>query len=150
MLGDEERHALLEEMALIVERSHLFKSLDDEARRRVLMSGFVCSFPAGEQILEEGAEGDTMYLLLDGTVRVTTGKVHLADLGRDACIGEVSVLTGGPRTATVVALTDVSCVAFQRHRIARILVDYPKVRALLESIVESRARDTVEKIIDGS
>lgn len=150
MLGDEERRALLEEMTQIVERSHLFKTLDDEARRRVLMSGFVCGFEAGDTILREGAEGDTMYLVLEGTVRVSTGKVHLADLGRDACIGEVSFLGGGPRTATVTAVTDVSCVAFQRHRIDRILVDHPKVKALLESLVESRARDTVEKLIDGS
>lgn len=150
MLDDAERLALLDEMAQIVERSHLFKSLDDDARRRVLVSGFVCSFDVGDKILEEGNAGDTMYLVLSGTVRVTTGNVHLADLGRDACIGEVSVLTGAPRTATVLALTDVTVVAFQRHRLERILLDYPKVRALLESLIEGRARDTVEKIIDRS
>ncbi len=59
----------------------------------------------------------------------------------------MSVLTGGERTATVTALTELDLVAFEAHRIERILADYPKVRELLESIVEGRARDTVEKII---
>ncbi len=137
----------MEEMAAIVDTSHLFKSLDEEGRRRVLMSGFVCSFHEGDVILNEGDEGHAMYLLLNGTARVSTGKVHLAELTRGACIGEVSVLTGGVRTATVTAMTDVDLISFEAHRIERVLADYPKVRELLESIVEGRARQTVEKII---
>lgn len=146
-----EHAALLEEMARIVATSHLFKSLDDAGRARVLESGWVATFAAGDELIRQGEPGDTMYLVLEGTVRVQTqsgtGTVQLADLGRGACVGEVSVLTGGPRTATVTALTDVSAVAFQRHRIERVLVDYPKVRQLLETLVEGRARDTVEKIV---
>jgi CRP-like cAMP-binding protein len=59
----------------------------------------------------------------------------------------VSVLSGGARTATVRALTDVDAVGFERHRIRRILEDYPKVRQVLETLVEGRARDTIEKIV---
>jgi len=150
-LDEEERLALIAEMAEIVGSSHLFKSLDEEGRQRILVSGFVCTFAEGEEILHQGDEGDEMYLVLNGRVRITAqtagGKIHLAELGRDACIGEVSVLTGGPRTATVVALTKVDCVAFKRHRVERILADYPKVREVLEALIESRARDTIEKIV---
>jgi len=150
LLSDEERRALMQEMAKIVDVSHLFKSLDEDGRRRVLMSGFVCSYNAGDMVLKEGDPGDTMYLVLGGTARVSTGKVHLAELTRGACLGEVSVLTGGVRTATVTAVTELDLVAFEAHRIERVLEDYPKVRELLESIVEGRARQTVEKIIEGS
>ena len=147
LLSDEERQALMGEMAEIVAKSHLFKSLDEEGRRRVLTSGFVCSYPEGEVVIQEGDPGETMYLILNGTARVSTGKVQLAELTRGACIGEVSVLTGGVRTATVTALSELDLVAFESHRIARVLADYPKVREVLESIVEGRARQTVEKII---
>lgn len=138
---------LMEEMAEIISKSHLFKTLDEEGRRRVLTSGFVCSYNAGDIVLKEGDPGDTMYLVLDGKARVSTGKVHLAELTRGACLGEVSVLTGGVRTASVVAETELDLVAFEAHRIERVLADYPKVREVLESIVEGRARHTVEKII---
>lgn len=147
LVSVDERRALMEEMADIVDTSHLFKSLDEEGRKRVLMSGFVCSFHEGDVILHEGDEGHAMYLMLNGKARVSTGKVHLAELTRGACIGEVSVLTGGVRTATVTAQTEVDLISFEAHRIERILADYPKVRELLESIVEGRARQTVEKII---
>ena len=66
---------------------------------------------------------------------------------RGACVGEVSVLTGGPRTATVTAITDVTVATFARHRIQRILDANPRVRAVLEQLVEGRAKDTVGKLI---
>lgn len=138
-------------MAAILESSHLFKSLDEKGRREVLESGYVTTFHEGDVVLNQGDEGDVMFLVMNGTVRVETetpgGKVQLAELGRGACVGEVSVLSGGKRTASVTALDDVDAVAFEKHRIERVLADYPKVRELLEAIVMSRAHDTIEKII---
>jgi CRP-like cAMP-binding protein len=153
-LGDEEKAALAAAMETIVAQSHLFKSLDGEGRDRVLASGYVCSFRAGTPIIRQDEPGFTMYLVLNGTVRVQTqipgSTVQLAELGRGACIGEVAVLTGAERTATVTAVTDVDCVAFAEHRIARVLDDYPKVREVLEKLVDARARQTIEKIVGPS
>ncbi|MBX3250535.1 MAG: cyclic nucleotide-binding domain-containing protein, partial [Myxococcales bacterium] len=150
-LRAEEQAALVEEMAAIVEQSHLFRSLSVEAREALLESGYVRTFSSGDVLMRQGDPGDEMFLVMRGRVRVETetpgGKVHLAELGRDACVGEVSVLKGQPRTATVTALDDVDTVAFARHRIERVLDAHPKVRALLESLVDLRARDTIEKII---
>jgi CRP/FNR family cyclic AMP-dependent transcriptional regulator len=152
LLAPAEQQALEGEMEQIVLRSHLFKSLDDAGRQHLLASGFVMRFDAGDIILRQGDAGDTMYLVMDGTVRVEThtaagGEVQLAELGRGACIGEVSVIKASPRTATVSAVTEVTVVVFARHRIMRILDQHPKVRALLETLIEGRARDAVEKII---
>lgn len=151
LLDASEQAALEREMEAIVTRSHLFKSLDDAGRQRLLESGFVMRFDAGDVILREGDRGETMYLLMEGQVRIETsapnGTLQLAELGRGACVGEVSVLTGSPRTATVTAITPVTAVTFARHRILRLLDENPKVRALLDTLVEARARDTVEKLI---
>ncbi len=150
-LRPEEHAALVEEMADIIERSHLFRSLDAEGRREVLESGYAMTFGEGDVLVRQGDRGDVMYLIMRGKVRVETetpgGNVHLAELGRGACVGEVSVLSGAERTATVTALTDVDTAAFARHRIERVLAKYPKVRELLENLVDARARDTIEKIL---
>lgn len=151
-LEDSEREALLADITEIVASSHLFKSLDDEGRRDLIESGYVVSYSPGEQILREGEVGSTMYLVMRGRVAVEAkrgerGSIHLAELGRGACVGEVSVLTGSPRTASVKALEDVQVVAFEKHRIARLLDAHPKVRALLDKMIEGRARDTVTKLI---
>lgn len=151
LLDTQEQAALERDMEQIVGRSHLFKSLDDAGRQHLLESGFVMRFDPGDVILREGDRGETMYLVTEGTVRVETqapnGTLQLAELGRGACVGEVSVLTGSPRTATVTAITPVTAVTFARHRIQRLLDENPKVRAILDTLVEARARDTVEKLI---
>lgn len=151
-LSSQERDALQADMAQIVENSHLFSSLDAEGRDKLFQSGYVCSFDDACTILQEGEPGDTMYLVLHGKVTVKTGcggneSMHLAELGTGACIGEVAVLTGQPRTATVTAKGPVDCVAFAAHRIARVLTEYPEVHQLLLSLIESRARSTIEKLI---
>lgn len=153
-LSSEEVAALERDMADIVAKSHLFKSLDEQARKELLESAFVMQYDPGETILREGEPGDSMFLVMDGAVRVHTKAAHgseipLADLGRGACIGEVSVLTGSPRTATVDAVTAVTCAVLARHRVQRILDAHPKVRGLLEALVEGRARQTLERILGG-
>ncbi len=152
-LSPEELIALYADMEAIVRGSHLFKSLDDTARGELLSSAFVQHFDAGEMVLREGDLGDTMLLLMEGTVRVHThsplAEIQLAELGRGACIGEVSVLTGSPRTATVDAITPVTCAVLARHRVERVLDAHPRVRELLEALVEGRARNTIDRILGG-
>lgn len=152
-LADAERETLVADLATMVTTSHLFKSLDDEGRRELIESGYVLAFPAGETFMRQGEPGgDVMYILLSGKVSVEasrgkTGSIKLAVLGRGACLGEVSVLGDGPRTASVTTIEDVQAVAFERHRVQRIVERYPKVRKLLQAMIEGRARDTVEKLI---
>ena len=138
-------------MTRIIDQSHLFKSLDPSGRESVLACGYVTTLPDGAVLIREGDAGDSMFLVMNGRVRVETqsasGRVHLAELGRGACVGEVSVLSGQPRTATVTAVGDVDAVAFAKHRIERVLAEYPKVREVLEKLVHHRARDTIEKIL---
>jgi CRP-like cAMP-binding protein len=151
-LSGDEVAALERDMAEIVAKSHLFKSLDEAARKELLESSFVMQYDPGEMILREGDPGDTMFLVMEGTVRIHArtvqgGELELAELGRGACVGEVSVLTGSPRTATVDAVGAVTCAVLARHRVQRVLDAHPRVRELLETLVEGRARQTLERIL---
>ena len=143
---------ILADSTEIIESSHLFKTLDEEGRRDLIRTGYVISYDPGQTIMKQGDIGSTMFIVMRGKVAVetncgATGSIHLAELGRGACIGEVGVLTGGPRTATVKAIDDVKVIAFEKHRVQRVIDAYPKVRKLLEAMIEGRARDTVEKLI---
>jgi CRP/FNR family transcriptional regulator, cyclic AMP receptor protein len=71
-------------------------------------------FNAGDTILSEGADGNTAFLIVNGSVEVTVGKgsrvKSLGSLGAGEVFGEMSILEPGPRSATVVALTNTECV----------------------------------------
>ena len=61
------------------------------------------AYPEGTQIIRQGDPGDAFYLLIDGEVRVTRDGAHIADMGAGASFGEVALISGEPRNATVTA-----------------------------------------------
>jgi CRP-like cAMP-binding protein len=132
-----------------VERSHLFKGLEKEDLKILYQAGKLIKKKAGKAIVREGDPGNEMFLIMTGTVRVITGTpkapVELAQLKRGAFFGEVAVLTGRPRTATVVATSDVELIVFGRQELEPILRKYPRVRKLMQVVVEGRVRTAIEK-----
>jgi CRP-like cAMP-binding protein len=134
----------------VITGSHLFKSLDEEGRARLMKGATSVTFDTGQVVVREGDPGEALYLIRQGVVDVHTmregQRFHLATLGPGACFGEVALLSGRPRTATVVAKEPCTLLCFYRSQIDEILVAYPKVRKLLESVVMGRAKDTIEKI----
>jgi len=139
-------------VAGVVKGSFLFRSLDDAARRELTDRGVVMLYAAGRVILREGASGADFFLIDRGVVEITTAtadgrSVPLATLQRGAFFGEVSMLTGMPRTATVTALTDVSVVRFDRTDIDAVLDKKPAARKLLEAMIAGRAKDTADKMV---
>lgn len=130
--------------------SHLFKTLDEEGLERLIQGATLVSYHPGQLVVREGDPGEALYLVRQGKVRVYTirddEEIDLAVLGAGACFGEVALLSGQPRTATVVAMEPTTMLCFHKRQIDEILAAYPKVKALLESLLVSRARHTMQRI----
>ncbi|HXW06104.1 MAG TPA: mechanosensitive ion channel family protein [Vicinamibacterales bacterium] len=88
----------------------LFARLTPEQRRRVAASSAVRLFGSGEAIVRQGTHGESMFIVCSGTVavRLEPSRREVATIGPGGYFGELSLLTGEPRTATVVASGDVS------------------------------------------
>ena len=134
-----------------IQNSFLFKSLDDGGRKKVMHAGKIYCFQPRDLIMQEGEPGDMLYIIKSGTVEVFTlrdGKeLPLATLGHGACIGEVALLTGRSRTATVRAKEPVTAIGIAQYDVMEILGQYPTLKNILLSIVEARAADTIEKTL---
>jgi CRP-like cAMP-binding protein len=86
----------------------LFASLNQEARHALALSGAEHLFAAGETIVRQGAAGDSMFVVLSGRVRVSIDPAgqEVAVIPAGGFFGEMSMLTGEARTATVKAIDD--------------------------------------------
>jgi CRP-like cAMP-binding protein len=97
-------------------------------------------FPAGKRVLREGLSGSAFYLILDGTALV---HLDIGDrrLGRGEFFGEVSVLTGEPPSADVVAETMLRCLVVPGPELAPLLLEHPKMMFRMLQAEARRVRD---------
>ncbi len=132
-----------------VEASHLFKSVEPDARRDLLQLGKVLELAPGEVVPASADSGEAFYLVRDGAASVLVpgkdGTVELARLERGAFFGEAQVLGGG-RPASLRAVTDVTVIAFPAPVVGAIAERFPKVRKLLETVHAARERDAAERL----
>lgn len=96
----------------------------------------VVSFPASMAIVEEGLLGETMFVVLSGEARVMKGKRRLGTVRPGDFFGEVALLDGAPRSASVVAETPVVAIRLFRRTLLRLLEAEPQLALkILDSLV---------------
>jgi small-conductance mechanosensitive channel/CRP-like cAMP-binding protein len=117
----------------------IFRVLRDEEREHLANAMVQRFFGAGERILEEGAAGQTFYVVASGTVAVTTRKgVEVTRLARGQYFGEMSLLTGEPRSATVVAVDDSVLFELDRAGVGELFVGHPGLATQLSTVLAER------------
>jgi CRP/FNR family transcriptional regulator, cyclic AMP receptor protein len=83
--------------------------------------------PAGTVIAREGDPGVGLFILLDGTAEVSIGGRKKATLGPGEFFGEIALLDGGPRTATVMAKTDVNMLGLTEWVFRGLMSEHPTI-----------------------
>ena len=96
------------------------------------------SLPKGRELTREGALGQEFVLIVSGSVEVYKGGQKVATLGPGDFLGEIALLTGRPRTATVVSTSSVLVLVIARHRFLALVDRLPGVRALLDDAIPLR------------
>jgi CRP-like cAMP-binding protein len=112
----------------------------DEAGRRALAAEAPQLFAAGEPIVRQGESGDSMFVVLKGRVRVVlepSGQ-EVATIPAGGFFGEMSMLTGEPRTATVTAVDDATVLEISAAEFRALAVAKPSLLDHVSTIVSSR------------
>jgi CRP/FNR family transcriptional regulator, cyclic AMP receptor protein len=115
------------------ERIALLKGVDllsgcssDELRRIASLTTELDAF-AGQILAQQGEPGGEFFIIVSGTAKVSRNGVSLATLSSAAFFGELALLDGGGRTATVVAETDLRLLVLSRGEFKVLCRSYPSV-----------------------
>jgi len=129
----------------------LFAMLPEEDRVRLAQEMQLRRFGRGERIIERGTAGHTFYLVASGEVAVKAGQdeVEVTRLKRGQYFGEMSLLTGEPRAATVVAVTDALLLELDRPVLSRLFGEHPNLARQLSALLAQR-RNQLRAVADTS
>ena len=103
------------------------------------------SHKQGTVIAREGERGIGLFLILEGECKVTIGGRTKARLGPGDFFGEVALLDGGPRTATVTATTDVRLVGITGWVFRGLLMEHPSIALKTLEAVAGRLRSVAKE-----
>ncbi|CAL1294767.1 unnamed protein product [Larinioides sclopetarius] len=105
-----------------IEKNVLFAHLDDTERSDIFDAMFPVVHKAGETIIQQGDQGDNFYVIDQGEVEVFVNGQIVTTIGDGGSFGELALIYGTPRAATVRAKTDIKLWAIDRDTYRRILM----------------------------
>ena len=93
---------------------------------------------AGRRLATERADGQEFVVIIDGDAEVTKGDEVVNELHAGDFFGEIALVTGEPRTASVIATTPVHALVIEGHAFRRLLEDAPDIREKVERAIAER------------
>jgi CRP-like cAMP-binding protein len=141
----------LDEIAAAMDRIELFGPLSSDERRRIAQGAHERRYAAGEIIVREGDRTSSMFVIDRGRAAVT---VHgeggqsrkIAVLEPGAAFGEISLLTGEPRNATVRALIETAVIEIGKETLAPVLESAPGLCEALEATMRERQQHRADEV----
>lgn len=137
----------------VLARAGLFQGVAPEAAEALASSLDYGDYTRGEPVFVEGEQGDTLYIVLSGKVKVgrraADGRENmLAVMGPSDLFGELSLFDPGPRTATATVLTDARLASLSQSSLRPWINDRPEIAEQLLRVLARRLRRTNDALAD--
>lgn len=126
-LPEQRAHRTRRETIVALSGVPLFTDLPRRLIQRIAKETDELSFAPGETIVQEGMLGETMFVVLEGQAKVTRGKRKVGAVLPGEFFGELSLIDGGPRSASVVAETPMRVLRVFRRTLTGLWRDDPKL-----------------------
>ena len=99
-------------------------------------------YSAGTRIVQEGEQGNRLYLIVDGEVLIHQGETNLSTLKPKDYFGEMSIIDGEPRSASATALSDCLCLCIDQKDFNELLAVRGEVALAVIHTLNRRLRET--------
>ncbi len=136
-----------EEAVIYLRKTELLSGLDDGTLEKIAAALRKSMYPAGSVIVKEGEPGDALYLITKGLVEVKKREpsigvdLTVAKMGEGECFGEMSLLNGKPRSATVIAVEATEVYILAKKEFEALLASNPSISFALNKILAARIEE---------
>jgi len=135
-----------------VEEPHLLRLMPDTARQTLMQTVTEQTYARGDVVFHEGAPGDIAYFVWSGRVLAVKGDLDsptiLGYRGPGDIVGEMALLEDRPRSASLIALTDLRLLQIHKKDLMQLLSDIPTLSVELMATMSARLRaaDTIREV----
>ncbi len=135
----------------LLRASYLFKPFNEETKRHLSKLVKKHRLANGELVFRQGDMGDSMFIIAEGAVGLRVlapsgdKEIEVGRMGTGEVFGEMALLTGEERTATVVAISDTRLFEITKEHIYPLIKAQPEISKLLSDVVSQRKMDTEAK-----
>jgi CRP-like cAMP-binding protein len=119
----------------------LFSACSNKDLEKIAKAGDEVVMPTGSLIVDQGQTGREAFVIISGTAVVKRNGKKVANLGPGSVVGELSLLDHGPRTATVVAESEVTLFVISQRHFLGVIDDVPALAHKLLASLAGRIRD---------
>ncbi len=133
------------EKVLFLKEVSLFKNISSERLAKIATIAKEVEYLKGDRIINEGDEGDSLFIIVEGSVSILKGKEIIAKLTSRDFFGEMAILDSEPRSASVIADSDIVCLKISREDFTEILIDEHEIMlAIIRSLVHRLRQSNIK------
>jgi CRP-like cAMP-binding protein len=142
----------IDDEVAVLRRIPLFAHIEPRKLKLLAFTSERLTFEPGQIVFNQGAEGDAAYVIIDGcadiVVDAPSGPTSLAQVERDAIVGEIAILCDVPRTATVKALTRLETLRIDKDQLLRMLREFPEIAVEIMRVLALRLARTNQQLLE--
>lgn len=131
-------------------RIPLFANIEVPKLKLLAFTSERICFPAGDVLFRQNEMGNTAYIILDGEAHVLVdtpgGPLDVATLRRSDIVGEIAILCDVPRTASVIAETDLTVLCVSKDTFFRMVMEFPQIGIEIMRVLAQRLEHTTRQV----
>jgi CRP-like cAMP-binding protein len=141
---------LLKDEVQMLRQVPLFAGVDPGKLKLLAFTSQRVSFDEGEVLFHQGDAGDAAYVILAGSADILTGSdkglIKVAEVSRNAIVGEIAILCDVNRTATVRARQPVEALRIGKEQFLKLLSDFPQITIEVMRVLAARLSQTTTEL----
>ena len=128
----------------------MFREIDAARLKLLAFTSERVNFAPGQRLFAQGDAGDAAYVILEGRANVLletpTGPLKVAELGRNALVGEMAILADMPRSATISADSELTALRIDKRVFLELLSQFPQMSLAVMREIAKRLEQTNAKL----
>lgn len=132
----------------------LFANIEPSKLKLLAFTSERLTFPKGQNVFKQGDPGDAAYVIISGNADVIidtpSGPLTVAQLGKNAFVGEIAILIDVPRTATITPATDLETLKISKDLFFRLIAEFPEMAIEIMRELARRLEQTNRQLSDAN